>query len=76
MDGVPDLTPCSIKHTEEHHLIRCMPNEKAMERDSPTEQRFKVLEERFDSIETRLGDLGGRMGNIEQLLQRLASKIG
>ena len=76
MDGVPDLTPCSIKHTEGHHLIRCMPNEKAMERDSPTEQRFKVLEERFDNIETRLGDLGGRMGNIEQLLQRLASKIG
>jgi hypothetical protein len=76
MDGVPDLTPCLIKHTEEHHLIRCMPNEKVMERASPTEQRLEALEERFDNIETRLGDLGGRMGNIEQLLRRLANRIG
>ena len=76
MNGVPDLTRCSGKHTEEHHLIRCMPPEKVKEQASSTEQRLKSLEERFDSMETRLGDLSSRIGNIEQLLQRLASKIG
>ena len=76
MEGVPDLTRCSGKHTEEHHLIRCMPPEKVKEQASATERRLKSLEDRFDNMETRLGDLSDRIGNIEQLLQRLASMIG
>jgi hypothetical protein len=76
MDGVPDLTRCSGRHTEEHHLIRCTSPEKVKEQASSTEERLQLLEERFDNMETRLGDLSSRMGNIELLLQRLASMIG
>ena len=76
MDGVPDLTRCLGKHTEEHHLIRCMLSEEVEEQASSTEQRLKSLEERFDGMETRFGDLSERIGNIERLLQRLASRIG
>lgn len=76
MDGVPDLTRCLGKHTEEHHLIRCMLPETVKEQASSAEQRLKSLEERFDNMEMRLGDLSDRIGNIEQLLQRLANMIG
>jgi len=69
MDGVPNLTRSSERHTEEHHLIRCMPPEKIKDTASSTEQRLMSLEGRID-------DLSSRIGNIEQLLHRLASKIG
>jgi hypothetical protein len=45
MDDVPDLTRYSGKHTEEHHLIRCMALEKVKEEASSTEQQLKSLEE-------------------------------
>jgi len=64
-NGVPDLMRSSGKHTEEHHLIRCLAPEKAV---SSTEQRLMSLERQFENLDTRFG-------NIEQLLYRLASKI-
>jgi prefoldin subunit 5 len=62
----------SGKHTEGHHLIRCL----APEEDynvSSMERRLISLEERIDSMQSRFDVLTGRIGNIEQLLQRLAT---
>jgi hypothetical protein len=73
--GVPDLICSSGKHTEEHHLIRCLAPEKAKEATSSTEQRLMSLEKRFDNMQTRFDSLDSRFGNIEQLLHRLANKI-
>jgi hypothetical protein len=72
----------SGKHTEEHHLIRCLAPETDKDIGSPTEQRLTSIEGRLDGMQTQLDDLTGRMGdligdlnsrigNIEQLLQRL-----
>jgi hypothetical protein len=82
-----DLMRSSRKHTEEHHLIRCLAPEKTDDKNKafPTEQRLTSIEGRFDDTQTQLDDLTGRMrdltgyigdlnariGNIEQLLQRL-----
>jgi prefoldin subunit 5 len=75
MNGVPDLTRSSGKHTEYHHLIRCLAPEKVKEAASSTEQRFMSLEKRLDKMQTRFENLDNRIGNIEQLLHRLAGKI-
>jgi prefoldin subunit 5 len=75
MNGVPDLMRSSGKHTEYHHLIRCLAPEKAKEAASSTEQRFMSLEKRLDKMQTRFENLDNRMGNIELLLRRLAGKI-
>jgi hypothetical protein len=83
--GVPDLVRSSGKHTEKHHLIRCLAPQKADGKASPTEQRLTAIEGRLDGMQTqlddltgrmgdltdRVGDLNTRMGNIEQLLHRL-----
>ena len=74
MNGVPDLTRSSGKHTEGHHLIRCLAPEKAKEVTS-TEQQLMSLEKRLDNMQTRFENLDNRIGNIEQLLDKLASKI-
>jgi hypothetical protein len=73
MNGVPDLMRESGKHTEEHHLIRCLAPEKAKETPPSTEQRFASLEKRLDNMQTRLDDLSGKM---EQLLSRSTNGIG
>lgn len=75
VNGVPDLMRSSGKHTEGHHLIRCLAPEKAKEATSSTEQRFMSLEKRLDKMQTRFENLDDRIGNIEQLLHRLASKM-
>lgn len=64
----------SGKHTEEHHLIRCLAPEK-YDDDNPatsTEERLMSIETRLDSMQTQFNDLASRLGNIEQLLQNLA----
>ena len=72
----------SGKHTEEHHLIRCLAPEKYDDDTPATEERLISIENRLDSMQTqfddltvRIGDLTSRMGSIEQLLQNLA-RIG
>jgi hypothetical protein len=86
-EGVPDLMRSSGKHTEEHHLIRCLAPEKTDDKDKalPTEKRLTLIEGHLDDMRTKLDDLTGRMGdltgyigdlnvrigNIEQLLHRL-----
>jgi hypothetical protein len=83
-EGVPDLMRSSGKHTEEHHLIRCLAPEKVDDKDkaTPTEQRLASMEGRLDGrldsmqrqlddFTGHLGDLNARIGNIEQLLHRL-----
>lgn len=72
MEGVPDLTRSSGKHTEEHHLIRCLAPEEAKTAPS-VEQRLVSLEKRLDTMQTRFDDFSSR---IEQLLNKLASNIG
>jgi hypothetical protein len=71
-DGVPDLARSSGRHTEEHHLIRCLEPEENREIASSTEQRLMSLEERLNDMHTRFDDLGDRIRNIEQLLHKLA----
>lgn len=72
MEGVPDLSHSSEKHTEEHHLIRCLAPEEAKKAPS-TEQRLASLEKRLDNMQTRFDDFSNK---IEQLLHKLASNIG
>ena len=76
MKGVPDLKRASRKHTEEHHLIRCLAPEKVAEAPSSPDQRLMSLERRLDDMQTQFNDLSGRIGNIEQILHKLASRIG
>ncbi|KAI9438366.1 hypothetical protein H4582DRAFT_1815213 [Lactarius indigo] len=70
-EGVPELMRSSGKHTEDHHLIRCLAPEED-DNTSSTERRLISLEDRLDSMQSRFDDLTGRIGNMEQLLQRLA----
>jgi hypothetical protein len=65
-DGVPDLMRSSGKHTEEHHLIRCLVPEKMDDKDkaSPTEERLTSIEGRLDGMQTQLDDLTGRMSDL------------
>jgi hypothetical protein len=83
-EGVPDLVRSSERHTEDHHLIRCLaPSENAEDKVLPNEQRLTLIEGRLDGMQTQLDDLTGRMGdltndlnsrigNIERLLQKVA----
>src|SRR6266851_4690572 len=79
---VPDLTRSSGKHTQEHHLIRCMAPEKCDDDAPAAEQRLISIENRLDGMQTRfdelsgrIEDLTGRIGNIEQLLHKLAGTV-
>ena len=76
-EGVPDLMRSSGRHTEEHHLIRCLAPEETGDEDegSSTEQRLTSMEGRLDDMQTQLDALNGRMRNIEQLLHRLVGAI-
>jgi hypothetical protein len=61
-DGVPELTRSSGKHTEEHHLIRCLAPDD--EDEAPTDHRLTLIEGRLDGLQTQLNDLTGRMGDL------------
>jgi len=71
--GVPNRAP--RKHTEEHHLIRCLAPEKVEEAPSSPDQRLMSLEKRLDHMQIQFNDLCGRIGNMEQILHTLASRI-
>ena len=84
-DGVPDLTRSSGKHTEEHHLIRCLALEEMDEKDkaSATEYRLTLIEGRLDGLQTQLdgltghmGDLTGRVGDLTGRTGDLTTRIG
>jgi hypothetical protein len=71
-EGVPDLMRSSGKHTEGHHLIRCLaPKADDKDKASPTEERLTSIEGRLDDLTGYVGDLNVRIGNIEQLLHIL-----
>ena len=86
-EGVPELMRHSGKHTEDHHLIRCLAPEKDDNILSSMEQRLISLEDRmqsrmqsqFDNMQSRFNDLNqdltSRIGNIEQLLHKLAAAV-
>ncbi len=74
--GVPDLMRSSGKHTEDHHLIRCLAPEKPNTKTSPTEQRHTLTESRLDGMQTQLDDLTGRMGDITSYIGDLNARIG
>jgi hypothetical protein len=71
-EGVPDLVRNSGRHTEEHHLIRCLAPEIEEEKVSPTEHRLSLIEGRLDDITGSIADLNARIGILEKLLHRLA----
>ena len=84
-DGVPDLMRSSGKHTEEHHLIRCLAPEKTDVNDkaAATEQRLTSIESRLDGLQTQLdgltdcmGDLTGRMGDLSGRTGDLTGHMG
>jgi predicted nuclease with TOPRIM domain len=74
--GVLDLIRSSGRHTEKHHLIRCLAPEKADGKASPTEQRLKSIEGCLDGMQTQLDDLTGRMGDLTDRFGDLNSRIG
>jgi hypothetical protein len=77
-EGVPDLMRSSGKHTEDHHLIRCLAREKTEDKDkgSPTEQRLTTIEGRLDGMQTQLDDLTGRVGDLTGRMGDLAGHFG
>ncbi|KAI9464118.1 hypothetical protein BJY52DRAFT_1414726 [Lactarius psammicola] len=81
-ESVPDFNFMrgSGKHTEDHHLIRCLTPEKEEDTSSPTVWRLISLEDRLNSMQSLFDDLThltqdltSRMGNMEQLLHRIAA---
>jgi hypothetical protein len=76
-NGVPDLKRRFGKHTEGHHLIRCLEPEKTDYKDKASliEQRLTSIEDRLDGmqtkVQTQLDDLTGRMGEITAMLETL-----
>ena len=65
-EGVPELMRSSGKHTEEHHLIRCLAPEKTDDKDEdpPTGQRLTSMEGRLGGVQKQLDDLSGRVGDL------------
>ena len=79
-EGVPDLMRSSGKHTEEHHLIRCLAPEKTDDKDKAvTEQRLTSMEGRLqtqlDDLTGRVGDLNGRMGDLNGRVGDLTGRV-
>ena len=79
-EGVPDLERSYGKHTEEHHLIRCLEPEKTDDKPLPTEQRLTSMQSQLDKLSACMEDLAGfmkdlnaRIGTIEQLLKPAGS---
>jgi len=64
--GVPDLMPrrSSGKHTEEHHLIRCLKPEKDDETDTSPDQRLISIEARLADMQTQFADIPTQFANI------------
>jgi hypothetical protein len=77
-EGVPDLMRSSGKHTEGHHLIRCLEPEEMANEDkaSPIEQRMTSVEGRLDCMQTQLDDLTDRMGDLTGHTGDLTGRIG
>lgn len=74
--GVPDLMRSSGKHTEIHHLIRCLAPENVDGKASPTEQRLTSIEGCIDGMQTQLDDLTGRMGDLTGRMGDLTDRVG
>jgi len=71
-EGVPDLERSSGKHTEDHHLIRCLEPEKAVEDKAlPTEQRLASMEGRLDGIQSQLDGLSCSIGALTSCISGL-----
>ena len=51
--GVPDLVPCSGRHTEGHHLIRYLAPENAKDKALPTEEQLTVIDCRLDGMQAQ-----------------------
>jgi hypothetical protein len=76
--GVPDLMRSSGKHTEGHHLIRCLAPEMSDDKNKgfPTEQRLTTIEGRLDGMQTQLDDLTGRVGDLTGRVGDLTGRVG
>ena len=80
-EGVPDLMRSSGKHTEEHHLIRCLaPKMDDKDKTALTEQRLTSMEGRLqtqlDNLTGRVEDLTGRIGDLTGHFGDLSLRIG
>jgi hypothetical protein len=74
-EGVPDLERGFGKHTEEHHLIRCLEPEKADDQALPTEQRLTSIEGRLDRMQSQLDDLSRCLGDLSDFIKNFDTRI-
>jgi hypothetical protein len=63
--GVPDLMRSSGKHTEEHHLIRCLKPETDDKTVSPPEQRLFSIEGRLADMQTQFADMQTQFADMQ-----------
>lgn len=75
-EGVPDLVRSSGKHTEDHHLIRCLAPEDTKDKALPTEERLTLIEGRLDGMQTQLDGLTGHMGDLTSRVGELNGTVG
>ena len=77
-EGVPDLTRSSGKHTEDHHLIRCLAPEKTHDKDKATltKPRLTSMESRLDGMQAQLDGLTGRVGDLVDRIGDLTGHFG
>jgi hypothetical protein len=75
-EGVPDLERSYGKHTEEHHLIRCLEPEKTDDKPLPTEQRLTSMESRLNGMQSQLDKLSACMGDLTGFMKDLNARIG
>jgi chromosome segregation ATPase len=76
MEGVPDLTRSSGKHTEEHHLIRCLAPPEEAEKAPLVEQRLASLEEQLGNMQNRFVSLEEQVGNMHKRFVSLEEQVG
>ncbi|KAI9464115.1 hypothetical protein BJY52DRAFT_887632 [Lactarius psammicola] len=83
-EGVPELMRSSGRHTEDHHLIRCLAPEKDDDALSSTERRLISLEDQLNNmqynVQSRLDNMQSQLDNIQSrfdgLTRDLSGRMG
>ncbi|KAH9034702.1 hypothetical protein EDB85DRAFT_2288949 [Lactarius pseudohatsudake] len=74
-EGVPELMRSSGKHTENHHLIRCLAPEKDDDTLSSTERRLISLEDQLNSMHSRFDNTQSRFDNMQSQFDNMQSRF-
>ena len=73
--GVPELERSSGRHTEGHHLIRCLKPKKTVAKALATEQRLTAMEYRLDGMQSQLDVLSSCMGDLTGYIKDLHTRV-